>query len=244
MEDIAIIEAPVVTSTKQLLLDTPVPIGSNTYKPVSHKELMDITLESINTCGFQLSKELYSASNDGMRANGKYHLSYGNDPDMGLMIAWQNSYDKKLSLKFGVGSHVFICENGMICADMGQFKSKHIGQVQQITPEKLREYICRAGETFQLMVQQKERMKEIEVTKRTTAELLGRMYLEEKIITSTQLNIIKGELDHSTFEYGYEGTVWELMNHCTYALKTATPNTWMKQQIDTHRFYTKEYQLV
>ena len=32
------------TTTKQLLIDTEIPTGTKTYKPVSHTQLMDLTL--------------------------------------------------------------------------------------------------------------------------------------------------------------------------------------------------------
>lgn len=237
------IDSPVVNMNKQFLIDTSVPETSRTYKAVAHEELMNITLESIDKCGFTLIKEVYTSSREGQRANGKYHLSYGNDNEMGLMIAWQNSYDKKLSLKFGIGTVVYICENGCICADMGRFKSKHVGDVQQITPHTLQEYICRAGDTFDKMIVERQKMKEIEITKKATAELLGRLFIEDAIITSTQLNIIKNQLERPSYDYGAEGTVWELMNHCTLAQKEAKPELWMDQSINLHRFYTKEFNI-
>lgn len=232
---------PLQNTVKNILLNTQLPIQTRTYKPVSHKELIDVTLESLDKCGFVLSQELYSVARDGQQANGKYHLEYGNDRDMGLMVAWQNSYDKSLTLKFAVGGSVFICKNGMVRGDMGTFKNKHVGEIQQITPHTLREYICRAGETFDDMIKEKQRMKEIEVTKRVSAELLGRMFIEEGIITSTQLNIIKREMKEPTYDYECDGTLWQLYNHCTHALKECTPATWMSAQIATHKFYTKQY---
>lgn len=230
-----------VTSSKDFLKGLIVPQQTSWYKPVAHGQLMDITEEALDKCGFKISKEEFTYSANGNKANGKYHLGWGNDPDMGLMIAWQNSYNKTLSLKFAVGSHVFICANGMVKGDMGTFKSKHVGDIQTVTPKLLAEYICGAGSTFEKMVIEKRRMQEIEVTKRTSAELMGRLFLEEKAITSTQLNIIGRELRNPTFDYGHQGSLCELYNHVTYSLKTASPNTWMKQQIDNHQFFTQEY---
>ena len=160
----------VQVSAKEILVNMPAPIQTRTYKPSEHKQLIDITLESLDTCGFKLTRELYSVGKGGQQANGKYHLEYGNDPDMGLMIAWQNSYDKVLSLKFAVGTHVFVCSNGMVVGDMGTLNMKHVGEIQQITPQALREAVCRAGEKLDHMILQKERMKEIEVSKRVQAE--------------------------------------------------------------------------
>jgi hypothetical protein len=239
MEQIVDIEVSV--NVKEMLIDTPVPVQTNSYKPVSHGQLIDLTLESLDKCGFVLTRELYSSARDGQQANGKYHLAYGNDPDMGLMIAWQNSYDKKLSLKFAVGTHVFICENGMVVGDMGTLNMKHVGQIQQITPIGLREAVCRAGDKFDHMILQKERMKEIEVSKRVQAELLGRMLIEDAIITSTQLNIIRDEIKKPTFDYQAPGSVYEFYNHITHAQKTCTPAHWMDKQMKSHAFITNEF---
>ena len=242
MENITAINAIAeVKSTKEFLRELQLPMQTSYYKPVGHGQLMDITLESIDRSGFVLRSEEYTHAAGGAKANGKYYLDYGNDPDMSIMIAWQNSYNKQLSLKFAVGGYVFICENGMVRGDMGTFKSKHMGQIQQVTPKLLTEYISDAGETFEKMLIEKRRMQEIEVTKKTSAELLGRMFIEEGIITSTQLNIIKSEMEKPTFEYGHDGSLWQLYNHTTYALKSATPTTWLKQQMDNHQFFTEEY---
>ena len=230
-----------VQSTKDFLKAVPVPQKTSYYKPVAHAQLMDLTLESIDRCGFLLKSESYTQVAGGAKANGKYHLSYGNDPDMSIMIAWQNSYNKTLSMKFAVGGYVFICENGMVRGDLGTFRSKHQGEIQTVTPRILSDYISSAGETFNKMVIEKGRMQEIEVTKKTTAELLGRMYIEDGIITSTQLNIIKNELVKPSFDYGHPGSLWELYNHTTYALRSASPTHWLQQQIDNHQFFTQEY---
>lgn len=233
----------IVNSAKEVLLNMEVPNNTRTWKPVSYKKLIDITLESLNACGFILNKELYNYSAEGLKANGKYHLEYGNDPDMGLMIAWQNSYNKTLSLKFAIGSHVFICENGVVSGDIGTYKRKHIGDIQHVTPQLIREYICQAGDNFERMIKEKERMKEIQITKRISSELLGRLFIDEAIITSTQLNIIKGEMKNPTFDYGCPGSLWELYQFETFALKEASPDQWMSAQMRSHNFFTKEFKI-
>lgn len=108
MEITAVQAIAEVQSTKDFLKAMPLPQQTSWYKPVGHAQLMDITLESIDRCGFELKSEHYTHAAGGAKANGKYHLSYGNDPDMSIMIAWQNSYNKQLSLKFAIGGYVFI----------------------------------------------------------------------------------------------------------------------------------------
>ncbi len=230
-------------SPKEYLISVPIPEQTSTYKPVSHEELITVTLQSIHACGFELVKEVYTYRKEGLIANGKYLLKYGDDKDMSLMIAWQNSYDKSLSLKFAVGTWVFICENGCVSGNMGAFRSKHIGDVQTVSPAMLREYICKAGEQFDSMVLQKERMKEITITSKERAALLGILYIEKQLITSTQLNIIKDIIKKPNYDYQAEGTVWELYNYITEAIKDISPQYWLQAQVNIHKFFESEYSL-
>lgn len=228
---------------KEYLLQVPVPEESRTYKPVSYEELIRVTLESIESCGFILSKEIYTYRKEGQVANGKYLLKYGDDPDMSIMIAWQNSYDKTLSLKFAIGTYVYICSNGCVSGNMGAYRSKHVGDVQTVSPQLLREYICRAGEQFDTMVIQKEAMKEIQISAKERAEILGVLFIDKQLITSTQLNIVKNEIEKPTYDYQAPGTLWELYNYITFSLSEVSPQYWLSAQVNLHQFFIKEYNI-
>jgi hypothetical protein len=224
-------------TTKELIMNTVVPVQTRTYKPVSHSQLVDLTLNSIEKAGFKLDKETYSSANNGQIANGRFSISNVADNEMQLQIGWQNSYNKQLTLKFAIGTRIFICQNGSVSGDFGAFKKKHVGQIQSFTPQAITDYIKQSGEVFTLMQQQREQMKQIEITKRTKAELIGRMMLEEQVITSTQLNIISRELKAPTHDYDAKDSVWELYNYTTFAMKESHPANWMDSHIKAHKFF-------
>ena len=224
-------------ATKAQLLQAQVPLQTNTYKPISHDQIIDLTLESIYQSGFTLASETYSMAVDGNIANGKYTISNVADKEMQIQIAWQNSYNKQLSLKYAIGVHVFICSNGCISGDMGAFKKKHRGDIQEFTPKYITEYIKTAGEVFSGIQNEREAMKQIELSKRAQAELLGRMYVEEDFIESTQMNIIKRELLNPTYDYGAANSMWELYQFTTFAMREIHPSSWMDSHIDAHKFF-------
>jgi hypothetical protein len=224
-------------TTKGMLLAAPIPQQTRTYKPVSHAQLMDLTLESIYQSGFELQTELYSSARDGKVANGKFTIKNVADSEMQLQIGWQNSYDKSLSLKFAIGTKIFICENGCVSGDYGAFKHKHVGDIQTFTPQAITEYIKSAGDAFTKMQKERESMKQIEISKRIQAELIGRMIIEEKFIESTQLNIIRKELELPTHNYGAKDSLWELYQFTTYSMKEVHPSLWMNNHIDAHSFF-------
>lgn len=221
------------------LFATALPAETKTYKPVSHRELADTTLNAIVKAGFTVGKEQYSSAKDGNVANARYTITDVRDSEMQLEIGWQNSYDKTLSLKFAIGTRIFICDNGCVSGDLGAFKKAHRGDIKDFTPEAIVESIKSSGDTFRKIQKQRDDMKEIEVSKRVQAELLGRIYVEEELIKGTQLTIIKKELKHPTFDYKCEGSLWELYNHATFAMREIHPSNWMRDHIRVHKFFTE-----
>ncbi len=225
---------------KNLLLSAPVPKETTTYKPVSHRELIDLTLESIYQSGYTLESQSYSTARDGNVANGRYTIANIADSEMKLQIGWQNSYDKSLALKFALGTSIIICSNGMVKGDHGAFRKKHQGDIQTFTPAAISEYIKGGGDAFQDLQKDREMLKQYEATDQVQAEILGKMFIYDEIITSTQLNIIKRELKNPTHDYGADGSLWELYNHVTFAMKQSHPSNWMQDHINIHDFFLGE----
>jgi len=224
-------------TTKELIISAPVPAQTRTYKPVSHASLIDLTMDGIQKSGFTLGKATYSSARDGQIANGKFTITNVADSEMELQIGWQNSYDRSMSLKFAIGTRIFICSNGCVSGDYGAFKKRHKGDIQDFTPGAITDYIKQAGEAFTLMQKQREDMKQIEITNRIKAELIGRMMIEDQFISSTQLNIISKELKAPTHDYGAKDSLWELYNYTTFAMKELHPSLWMENHIQAHAFF-------
>lgn len=225
---------------KTILLTAKLPKKTSSYSPVPHKTVIETTLEALDKSGIKVISQSYSAARDGRQGSGIYQLE-GGDLEMNFRLAWINSYDKSVPLGCGFGSHVIVCGNGLIMGDMGRFKRKHTGSVLEEFKESIKKYIGDADEQFKRMVHDRERMKEITLTKRTSAELIGRMFIEDKIITATQLGIIARELDTPTYKYGTENKLWNTYNAVTVSLKEAHPQFSMQSHVDLHNFVKKEF---
>jgi hypothetical protein len=232
------------SATKTQLISAPVPSATRTYKPISHQELIELTVNSILDEGFHVDKELYSSAREGNVANARYTINNIADKDMQLQIGWQNSYDKTLSAKFAIGTLIFICGNGSVSGDFGAFKKKHKGDIQEFVPTAIVEYIKRAGEVFTQMQKEKESMKKITLSRRVKSEILGRLFADNQIITATQLGIIAREIEAPTHNYGDPDSMWSMYNYTTFAAKEEHPSLWMQRHIDLHDFFAKETQSV
>jgi hypothetical protein len=228
-------------TTKDLLLSTPIALETRTYKPVSHKQLVDLTLEGINKAGFELDKEIYSSAKEGNVAIGRYTIKDVADTEMQLQLTWRNSYDKSLPLVFSLGVSIKVCNNGLHKSlGMGSFKKKHQGEIQSFTPQAISQYIQGASNIFEQIQKERDQMKEISLTRTMQAEIVGKMFIEAEFIKSTQLNIIKRELDNPTYNYGDANSLWSLYQYTTFAMREIHPSLYLQDHLDAHKFFTSQ----
>jgi hypothetical protein len=229
-------------TNKELIINTPVPIQTRTYRPIENKKLIDLTLEGIEKAGLKLAGESYSSAKEGNISQGNYLINI-DDSEMQLRLTWQNSYDKTRKLVFSTGTMIKVCANGMMkFSTMSSFKKKHQGEIQSFTPHAIGEYIKKSQEMFLQMQNERDAMKNIELNKRIRAELIGRMYIEEQFIKSTQLNIVKREIQHPTHDYGCPNSLWELYQFTTFAMKEIHPSLYLQDHLDAHEFFVNESQ--
>jgi len=226
------------------LLRVPIPSSTTSYAPVPHKKVIELTLEELDKAGFVVLSEGYHMARNGNQARGSYEIGT-KDKEMNMKLAWHNSYDKTMPVRWAMGAHIIVCENGMVVGDMGIFKRRHTGTVIEDYRTTVHEHVSKAGEMFDHLKSESKKMKDIEISSRARAELIGRMFLEDKILTSTQLGIIRDEIENPSYgNYGAPGTVWELYNHGTVGMKQDHPTLYIDHHINYHNFFRKEFQLV
>jgi hypothetical protein len=231
-------------SAREILLNASLPPRTETYTPIAHGKIMQQTETSLKNMGFQVQHTHYRAAMNGDLGQAEYHLQYGNDPEMGLMVAWQNSYNKMASFKYAIGAHVFVCANGMVAGDLGAYKRKHTGEADFESVGMIENYLQEAKSIFERLITDREILKEKTLNLRKMAELMGRMYVDEQIINSTQLNIMKRELESPTYHYGVPVcNAWSLYNFATHAFKEDSPRNWLRRHNELHNFFASEFGL-
>lgn len=225
------------TTSESLLRNTSLPQQTDSYKPVSHGQLIDLVRETTLKSGFKIKDESYYTAKNGLVANARYTIANIADSEMELQVGWQNSYDKSLTLKYAIGAEIIICQNGLVRGELGALNRKHTGDVQEFAPNKIIESIKAAGDVFEKIQAERELLKIVEIDKTVTAELVGRMLIDEDFLAITQLGTIRKELKVPTFDYSSNGSLWELYQFTTFAMKDTHPSLWMKKHIAAHDFF-------
>jgi len=231
------------TATKEFLIAAPLPTyEGDTYTVIPHEFVIAETAKNLEAQGFKIKQELYRCNMNANIAQGIYHLDYSDDPDMGMMFAWSNSYDKSMRFKCAIGGYVFVCMNGMVNGNMGAWGRKHTGSADSETIETIQEQISKAKNYYKQLVYDKETMKTILVNDKTRAELVGRLYFQEDLLNTEQLTLIKHQMNTPKFDYNADkDSLWALYNHVTLSLHKSHPKDWMDHQRLVHWFFTQEY---
>ena len=197
------------------------------YSPITHKRAIESILEFLYNKNISPTNQIYLSSNNGQRMIGRFTINCG-DSECGYEISVKNSLDGSMSFGLASGTHTFICSNGSVYGDISAYKRKHSGNASTEILFQIENAVNMLEETMKLHIQRRNKMKELDISKRTIAELCGRLHLENEIISATQLGIIKKEIENPSFDYKSEGSVWEFYNHCTNATRETTPLNWHK----------------
>ena len=230
---------------KSYLESVALPKHGSTYTVISHKFVMDTVKEELNTHGFFIEDESYRSTHDGAIATGLYKLTHKEDPELSMALAWTNSYNKMVKFKAVIGAISNVNEAFMILGDQGSFIRKHTGTADIEAKEQIISQIKNASIYYTQLLNDKNRMKKIELSKRKQSELLGILFADYSILESTTANIIKNQMIKPGFFYnGGTDTLWAFYNHLIFSIQNNHPKTWLEEQRMCHYIITNEFELM
>tara|TARA_R110000765_G_scaffold9232_2_gene29032 strand:- start:607 stop:1521 length:915 start_codon:yes stop_codon:yes gene_type:complete len=236
-------------TTQTYLENTPLPNHGKSYTVISHKDVIDNTKKLLKDSGFTIHKEIYRANMNAQVAQGIYHIHptqsqsdiINNEKELGMMFAWTNSYDKSTRFQCAIGAQVFVCGNGMMCGDMMNFKRKHTGSAGHDMVVQLSNQIKNGEKHYTRMITDRDALKNVSLTIKEQSELLGRLFADEEIITSSQISCAKKEIKKPSYVYSdNDNNAWTFYNHITHSLKMSPPRDWMQDSQNFHDFMMTE----
>jgi hypothetical protein len=219
------------------LLGFNIPESTSSYCPVSNLEIIETTLEHFDKNGFIVKDEFHKRDGSCNKFVGGFIVSGGNK-EADLMFGYKNSYDRSMSAAFALGASIMVCSNSVVTGEVSLIR-RHTGRANNDMIMGISEGIKRLGENFMNMEKQLQAMKEIEISKRIAASLIGRLFIEEEIITAHQLAVLKNEYFAESFDYGITGTLYNLYQDVTHSLKTSHPRNFLGDHIDAHKFFVE-----
>jgi len=222
--------------TRAHLISVPLPNHAATYTVISHQFVIDYSFQTLANAGFGIVEEEYRCTADGQIAQGIYKLQYNNDPDLSMMFAWTNSYNKQVKFKCLIGAYINQTGTVMTSGDIGTWTRKHIGTADVETKATIDDQVTNAHMYYNQLIADKSIMIGINLNKRKQAQLLGVLFAEYQILTTEQASIIRSQMDRPSHVYEDSNSLWAFYNYVTIALQHSHPRTWMEDQRILHYF--------
>lgn len=214
---------------------TQVPERTETYEPMPHLELLDLIKERLALQGYTIISREVSQNERGTVISFMMVVQSDRDEDMTLMFGGMNSYDKSRAIKIAAGAHVFICGNGMVVSDLFTFR-KHTSKLRDDLTDLIDHVVSGLEDVWKRTVRDVKMMQSVAMTDEQVAELYGKLYIIEEIITSVELNKAVRELRSPSFDQFKEKTLWSAYNHVTFALKDAPPSRRLESLKALHEY--------
>jgi hypothetical protein len=223
-------------TTKAHLVSVPLPNHAATYTVISHQFVIDYAYQSLAAAGFGIVDEEYRCTADGQIAQGIYKLNFNNDPELSMMFAWTNSYNKQVKFKCVVGAYINNSGSVMISGEVGSWVRKHTGTADTETKDTIDQYITNAHMYYTQLCSDKAAMQTVTLNRRKQSQLLGVLFAEYEILTTEQASMIRDQMKRPQQVFANTDSLWAFYNFVTNALQSSHPKTWMEDQRILHYF--------
>ena len=223
-------------TTKAALISVPLPNHAATYTVISHQFIIDYAYTALATAGFNIVDEEYRCTADGQIAQGIYRLNYNSDPELTMMFAWTNSYNKQVKFKCVVGAYSLKTGSTMISGEVGSWVRKHTGTADTEVKGTIDDYVTNAYMYYNQLVSDKAAMEVVTLNKRKQSQLLGVLFAEYEILTTEQASLVRDQMKKPIHVFANSDSLWAFYNFITHALQSSHPKTWMEDQRILHYF--------
>jgi hypothetical protein len=97
--------------TRETLRGLPEVIGTDSFKPVAHIELVETFEKEFNRRDIQIIREQFSLSKDSMKMFGTFDLTLNGVEGMAAALGFRTANNRTMSLQGIAGMRVFVCDN-------------------------------------------------------------------------------------------------------------------------------------
>lgn len=220
----------------------PLPEETESYQPVSHYHLADrlLTIGNDILTDYCLVGENYALARQGQQMFA-YLQFRKEEEDLGLCIAFRNSYDRSMSVGLAIGASVFICDNMALTGDIAVMK-KHTKNVWTSLEDLAISTIYRSQKNYRDIRVAAERMRGIPFSDSDAFSTLGLLFGSD-IVSLRQIPVVREEWLRPSHDVFRDRNAWSFYNACTEALKSCPPNAIMEKHIFLHNEMERRLQL-
>ena len=238
MNDLILHRGATLVSKEELDL-IPLPPATDSYTPVSHFELANtlMTVGQDILRDYALIGQNYALARQGNQMFAVLNFKKDNS-EMGLSVAFRNSYDRSMSVGLAIGAQVFICDNLALHGEIAVMK-KHTKNVWSELENLAIATLYRSQQNFQQIVADSGKLKALSFQDDQAFRMLGLLFGKD-ILSPRQLPVVKEEWLHPHHPEFQHRNAWSFYNAVTESLKTCPPINRMERGVALHQAFLEE----
>ena len=215
-------------STESYLCDPSlIPSHGGRYKVITNKSILDTVRVELAAAGLIVDRELFSSN--GQVTVGNHYMSYGTDPNIGIVFTWVNSYDKSTKFHCSVGLHFKDTDGVMITSDMAFFMRKHTGTADIEMVDNVKTQIGHTDSFYNELLRRKTSMEVVLVNKNQCGEIMGKTFIND-YLKADQLTASKHYYD-KWFKDNEEISLWTVYTGLAYSIQHSHPKFYTRSHI-------------
>ena len=205
---------------REALKHLPLPEETDTFKPISHFELVEQILQSLSYRRLAVVREEYAVSPDGMKLFGLIELDVEYS-GVRFAIGLRNANDKSMRVGLVAGYRVMVCENKMLTGDFQPMLAKHSKNFQLL--DALSVAVDRIQRNIGEVSDQIGRKKVTVLSMDNARSLIYQGFLEQKFPISLLRAVHQEYFIKPSFEEFKANNLWALENAFTTTFKKLKP---------------------
>lgn len=212
------------------------PDKTDTYEPVGNSFIINLIREISGDYQYEINNVEYKAARGGEIIVGIFTFD-GYDDDMGMQMAFTNSYDKSRKVTIATGATVFICSNGMISAEE-VFSRKHTGSVRDEIMEMIDIHFGKMHDNYHKLIDFKDAARNTNISVTEMFKIIGDMYFSTELVSSRQISALKEQFYDKNFGVFSERTnIWNIYNWITEIYKKESAVNHINKHIKLHNYF-------
>jgi hypothetical protein len=197
---------------------TDTPAATPTFCPVPHAKLLTQMYNTFADHNINILQEQFAVSKQGQRMFGVIELE-SEAADYSTIIAVRNAHDHSESIKLGLGTGVFVCDNLAFSAEF-MMRRKHTAHVMRDLPKQIGGLIAKAQDARHKQKEQITAYKNTPLDEKEAHHLMA-LLAKSGAFPVTKFLEVEKEFAHPRHDEFMESghTAWTLMNAVTEVLK-------------------------
>ena len=211
-----------VRVTREQLKAVETPVGTQTWKPVSHAELVDVLEQELARRALEVRAEAYAIQREGALLFGVLDLAWRRTEEFAAAVGLRTANDKTLSIQIAVGFRVFVCDNLVFSGDLIALRRKHTSGLD--LPREISQAMDRYEDGVLDLEREIGRLKDTAISDREAKEFIFDAF--QQVILPVRFFRPVSDTYFRPLPEGYglpPRTLWTLHNVFTYHIRKLSP---------------------